>query len=77
MVFNYTKDKNNIVTLTMDMAEKSANLIDEDYFKSLLENIVKLENESDLKGVIITSAKKNFITSTQNKVPKKGKSKTI
>ena len=32
MVFNYTKDKNNIVTLTMDMAEKSANLIDEDYF---------------------------------------------
>ena len=48
MEFNYTKDKNNIVTLTMDMAEKSANLIDEDYFKSLLENIVKLENESDL-----------------------------
>ena len=50
MVFNYTKDKNNIVTLTMDMAEKSANLIDEDFFKSLLENIVKLENESDLKS---------------------------
>ena len=61
MVFNYTKDKNNIVTLTMDMAEKSANLIDEDYFKSLLENIVKLENESDLKGVILTSAKKTFL----------------
>ena len=35
MEFNYTKDKNNIVTLTMDMAEKSANLIDEDYFKSV------------------------------------------
>ena len=61
MVFNYTKDKNNIVTLTMDMAEKSANLIDEDYFKSLLENIVKLENESDLKGVILASAKKTFL----------------
>ena len=61
MVFNYTKDKNNIVTLTMDMAEKSANLIDEDYFKSLLENIVKLENESDLNGVILTSAKKTFL----------------
>ena len=61
MEFNYTKDKNNIVTLTMDMAEKSANLIDEDYFKSLLENIVKLENESDLKGVILTSAKKTFL----------------
>ena len=61
MEFNYTKDKKNIVTLTMDMAEKSANLIDEDYFKSLLENIVKLENESDLKGVILTSAKKPFL----------------
>ena len=46
MVFNYTKDKNNIVTLTMDMAEKSANLIDEDFFKSLLENIVKLERKN-------------------------------
>ena len=45
----------------MDMAEKSANLIDEDYFKSLLENIVKLENESDLKGVILASAKKLFL----------------
>lgn len=61
MVFNYTKDKNNIVTLEMDMADKSANLIDEDYFKSLLENIIKLENESDLKGVILTSAKKTFL----------------
>ena len=61
MEFNYTKDKNNIVTLTMDMAEKSANLIDEDFFKSLLENIVKLENESDLNGVILTSAKKTFL----------------
>ena len=61
MVFIYNKDDNNIVTLTMDTANKSVNLINEDFYKSLLENVMKLEKESNLKGVILASAKKTFL----------------
>ena len=55
MEFIYNKDDNNIITLTMDMANKSANLIDEYFFKSLLENVMKLEKESSGLDIHYTS----------------------
>ena len=61
MAFKYEKDDQNIVTLTMDMPGRSANVINEEYSLSLLENIKKLEAEENLNGVIITSAKNTFL----------------
>ena len=68
MTFKYEKDDQNIVTLTMDMPRRSANVINEEYFLSLLENIKKLETEENLNGVIITSAKKTFLAGADLKM---------
>jgi len=61
VIFNYNKRSSNIVVLTMDMKEKSVNLMNEIFFDSLNKNIIKLEKESNLAGIIITSAKKTFL----------------
>ncbi len=61
MAFTYHKDEHNIVTLTMDMPGRSANLINEEYSLSLLEMVKKLEQEPSLAGVIVTSSKKTFL----------------
>ena len=61
MAFKYEKDDQNIVTLIMDMPGRSANIINEKYSLSLLDNVRKLEAEKNLNGVIITSAKKTFL----------------
>ena len=61
MAFIYDKDENNIVTLTIDMEGRSVNVINEFYSMSLLEIVKRLEGESDVIGVIITSVKKTFL----------------
>jgi 3-hydroxyacyl-CoA dehydrogenase/enoyl-CoA hydratase/3-hydroxybutyryl-CoA epimerase len=61
MAFTYKKDDQNIVTLTMDMPGRSTNVINKEYSLSLLKNIKRLEQDSKLAGVIITSAKKTFL----------------
>ncbi|MEO1234879.1 MAG: enoyl-CoA hydratase-related protein, partial [Myxococcota bacterium] len=56
---NYAKDADGIVTITMDM-EGPVNSMNE-LFSPAFESIVeKLEAETDLTGIIITSAKKTF-----------------
>ena len=45
----------------MDMEKKSVNLMNEVFFDSLNKNIIKLKKETDLAGIIITSAKKTFL----------------
>jgi 3-hydroxyacyl-CoA dehydrogenase / enoyl-CoA hydratase / 3-hydroxybutyryl-CoA epimerase len=61
-MFNYSKDENNIVTITMDMANRSANVLNAEFEKDFKETIEKLETEkADIKGVIWTSAKKTFL----------------
>ena len=59
-MFGYNKDANGIVTVTMDMEERSANVLNDDFGKSYETTIKKLE-EDDLTGVILTSAKSTFV----------------
>ena len=61
MAFNYKKDQENIVTITMDMDGRSTNVINEEFSQLWTETLEKLENEKDLTGVILTSAKKTFL----------------
>lgn len=60
-MFKYEKDQDNIVTVTMDMQGRSANVINEAFGKLWLEMIERLEKEkNDIAGVVLTSAKSTF-----------------
>ena len=61
MVLEYQKDDQNIVTMTMNMAGSSSNIINHDFSMDLLKTVKRLEQEPLLTGVILTSAKKTFI----------------
>ena len=61
MAFIYDKDEQNIVTVTMDMDGRSANVLNEEFFQLWNDAMDKLENENDLAGAILTSGKKTFI----------------
>jgi 3-hydroxyacyl-CoA dehydrogenase/enoyl-CoA hydratase/3-hydroxybutyryl-CoA epimerase len=56
----YNKDQDNIVTLTLDSTGQSANTMNAEFHTSLHDVTAQLKAESDLAGVIITSAKKTF-----------------
>ncbi len=61
MSFKYSKDENNIVTLTMDREGHSANVINMKFGESFREVLAKLQAEKDLRGIILTSAKETFL----------------
>ena len=61
MSFKYSKDENNIVTLTMDREGHSANVINYAFGESFREVLAKLQAEKDLRGIILTSAKESFL----------------
>ena len=57
----WEKDADNIVVLTLDDPNQSANTMNELYGKSMAAVVERLEKEKDeIAGVIITSAKKTF-----------------
>ncbi|AJD48626.1 fatty oxidation complex subunit alpha [Isoalcanivorax pacificus W11-5] len=57
----WEKDADNIVTLTLDDPNQSANTMNELYGRSMAAVVERLEKEkNDIAGVIITSAKKTF-----------------
>lgn len=56
----YQKDQDNIVTLTLDSSGQSANTMNAEFRQSLADVATQLKAETDLAGVIITSAKKTF-----------------
>jgi len=58
-VFNYQKDQDGIVTITMDMTGP-VNAMNAEYHEAMHDAVNKLEAEQDLSGVIIASAKKVF-----------------
>lgn len=58
-VFNYEKDQNGIVLVTMDMTGP-VNAMNAEYHEAMTETLAKLESESNLSGVVIASAKKVF-----------------
>ena len=57
--FNYEKDASGVVTVTMDM-EGPVNSMSSAFLPLLRETVEKLESESELTGVVLTSAKKTF-----------------
>jgi 3-hydroxyacyl-CoA dehydrogenase / enoyl-CoA hydratase / 3-hydroxybutyryl-CoA epimerase len=61
MEFLYEKDAQNIVTLTMDMPNRSANVLNDEFGGALKAALERLKAETDLAGVVITSAKKTFL----------------
>ena len=61
MAFKYSKDENNIVTLTMDLEGRSANVINMAFGASFRETLAKLQAETELRGIILTSAKETFL----------------
>ena len=57
--FNYEKDADGIVTVTMDMAGP-VNSMSEEFLPLLEDTAGRLEAEEGLTGVVLTSAKKTF-----------------
>ena len=57
----YTKNDKNIVTLCFDMADRKANVLNQEFIKNFKEALHQLTQEKDLTGVILTSSKKDFI----------------
>lgn len=63
-MIKYTKDTNNIVTLTLDMQGRAVNVINHEIGASFLPVVEHLKQEKRrgaLRGVILTSAKKSFL----------------
>ena len=63
-MIRYEKDTHNIVTLTLEMAGSPYNIISHDIGKSFVSVLHHLKAEKSkglLRGVIITSARKNFL----------------
>ena len=58
-VFNYDKDADGIVTVTMDQTGP-VNAMNQEYRLAMAETVDRLEREADLVGVIFASAKKVF-----------------
>ena len=61
MAINYEKDEQNIVTLTLDLPGRNANVINAEFGEALANALAKLQAEENLTGAIITSAKKTFM----------------
>ncbi|SEQ82442.1 3-hydroxyacyl-CoA dehydrogenase NAD-binding domain-containing protein [Neolewinella agarilytica] len=63
-MINYRKDTDNIVTLILDMTGRTSNLLNHELVAAFQPVISHLQNEKNagrLRGVIITSAKKDFL----------------
>jgi 3-hydroxyacyl-CoA dehydrogenase / enoyl-CoA hydratase / 3-hydroxybutyryl-CoA epimerase len=60
-MINYHKDQENIVTLTLDDPDRSANVINAAFGEAFRQRLSQLQQEKPLAGVILTSAKKTFM----------------
>jgi 3-hydroxyacyl-CoA dehydrogenase/enoyl-CoA hydratase/3-hydroxybutyryl-CoA epimerase len=59
--FQYQKDPDGIITITMNMPGRSANVINEEFGEALQDALERLQKEENGTGLIITSAKKTFL----------------
>ena len=61
-MFHYNKDADNIVTITMDMQGRSANVLNDEFGTLFRDTLSKLEaDKANIAGIIITSAKSTFL----------------
>jgi len=61
MAIRYDKDERGVVTLTMDMPDRKANTLGAELAAALADAVARLEAEGGLTGVMLTSAKKDFL----------------
>ncbi len=64
-MIKYQKDTDNVVTLTLDMRGRAENVINHEigsYFVPVLQQLKQEKAQGTLRGVIITSAKKTFLS---------------
>ena len=57
----FNKDADGVVTLTLNLVSRTMNVLCEELTQPLAEAIQKIETDASIKGVIITSAKKEFL----------------
>ena len=61
MAINYNKDEQGIVTLTMDLPGRSANIVNQAFGEAFKATIEKLKQDKDsIRGIILASAKETF-----------------
>ncbi|MEZ4957071.1 MAG: 3-hydroxyacyl-CoA dehydrogenase NAD-binding domain-containing protein [Saprospiraceae bacterium] len=63
-MIRYTKDTDHIAILTLDMKGRQRNLLNHEIvaaFVPVIQHLKKQKSKGELRGVIITSAKKNFL----------------
>ena len=61
MVISYEKDSDGIVLLTMDMPDRSANVLNEVFFGAFQDTLDKLAADESAAGVILISGKKLWV----------------
>ena len=61
MTFAYDKDSDGIVTITIDMPNYSANVLNKDFFKLYEETLERLDADESATGAILISGKKLWI----------------
>lgn len=57
----YEQDAHGVVTLTLDMPGRSMNVLNEELTGPFTEAVTRIENDASVKGVILTSGKKEFL----------------
>ena len=57
----FEQDADGIVTLTLDLPGRSMNVLDQTLSRGLAEAVERIEKDAAVKGVIITSGKKEFL----------------
>ncbi|MEM7126971.1 MAG: 3-hydroxyacyl-CoA dehydrogenase NAD-binding domain-containing protein [Chloroflexota bacterium] len=57
MAIDYNKDSDGIVTLTMDMPDRSANVLNQLFYSAYTEALDKIEADESVTGVILVSGK--------------------
>lgn len=61
MVMDYRKEDNGVVVLTIQMDNKPVNVLGGPFVAAWGEAVARLEEETDLRGVILTSSKQDFM----------------
>ena len=61
MSVSYNKNQQNIVTLCFEMANRKANVLNQEFISDFKISLERLSDEHNLAGVILTSSKKDFI----------------
>ncbi len=62
MSIRYEKDESGVVTITLDLVDRGANVLGPDLLAPFTKIVGDLEEEKELSGVILASGKKDWVT---------------